>query len=53
MTTAVAEGSVSAFKLFGVIPVPVFNYAGTVIPIIFAVLALSYIYRWVGSVAKF
>ncbi|GAA2932072.1 glucose PTS transporter subunit IIA [Enterococcus raffinosus] len=50
MTTAVAEGSVSAFKLFGVIPVPVFNYAGTVIPIIFAVLALSYIYRWVDKV---
>lgn len=50
MTNAVAEGSVSAFKLFGVFPVPVFNYAGTVIPIIFAVLALSYIYRWVDKV---
>lgn len=50
MTNAVAEGSLSAFKLFGVIPVPVFNYAGTVIPIIFAVLALSYIYRWVDKV---
>ena len=45
MTNAVAEGSISAFRLFGVLPVPVFNYAGTVIPIIFAVLALSYIYR--------
>lgn len=50
MTNAVAEGSISAFKLFGVVPVPVFNYAGTVIPIIFAVLALSYIYRWVDKV---
>lgn len=50
MTNAVAEGSISAFKLFGVVPVPVFNYAGTVIPIIFAVLALSYIYRWVDNV---
>lgn len=49
MTTAVAESSISAFQLFGLIPVPVFNYAGTVIPIIFAVLALSYIYRWVDK----
>ena len=40
----------AAFRLFGVLPVPVFNYAGTVIPIIFAVLALSYIYRWVDKV---
>ncbi|WP_375178536.1 glucose PTS transporter subunit IIA [Enterococcus rotai] len=50
MTAAVAEGKISAFQLFGVVPVPVFNYAGTVIPIIFAVLALSYIYRWVDNV---
>ncbi|ALS02089.1 PTS beta-glucoside transporter subunit EIIBCA [Enterococcus silesiacus] len=50
MTAAVAEGKISAFQLFGVVPVPVFNYAGTVIPIIFAVLALSYIYRWVDKV---
>lgn len=50
MTNAVAEGNISAFKLFGLVPVPVFNYAGTVIPIIFAVLALSYIYRWVDKV---
>lgn len=50
MTNAVSEGSISAFKLFGVLPVPVFNYAGTVIPIIFAVLALSYIYRWVDKI---
>lgn len=50
MTNAVAEGSVTAFSLFGIIPVPVFNYAGTVIPIIFAVLALSYIYSWVDKI---
>lgn len=50
MTNAVAEGNISAFRLFGLVPVPVFNYAGTVIPIIFAVLALSYIYRWVDKV---
>lgn len=49
MTQAAAEGKISAFYLFNLIPVPVFNYAGTVIPIIFAVLALSYIYRWVDK----
>lgn len=49
MSTAAAEGKVSSFHLFGLIPVPVFNYAGTVIPIIFAVLALSYIYRYVDK----
>lgn len=49
MTNAVAEGKISQFLLFGTIPVPVFNYAGTVIPIIFAVLALSYIHRWVDK----
>lgn len=49
MTQAVADGKITAFHLFGVIPIPVFNYAGTVIPIIFAVLALSYIYRWVDK----
>ncbi|MGM0124458.1 hypothetical protein IGI37_001836 [Enterococcus sp. AZ194] len=50
MSNAVAEGKVSQFLLFGAVPVPVFNYAGTVIPIILAVLALSYIYRWVDKV---
>ena len=49
MTNAVAAGEISEFLLFNFIPVPVFNYAGTVIPIIFAVLALSYIYRWVDQ----
>lgn len=47
MTAAVAAGNVKAFHLFGFIPIPVFNYAGTVIPIIFSVLVLSYVYRWV------
>lgn len=49
MTAAVAEGKIKAFNVFGILPVPVFNYAGTVIPIIFAILALSYIYRWVDK----
>lgn len=50
MTEAAAAGEISNFMLFGILPVPAFNYAGTVIPIIFAVLALSYIYRWVDKV---
>lgn len=49
MTAAVAAGEVSQFLVFGFLPVPVFNYAGTVIPIIFSVLALSYIHRWVDK----
>jgi len=49
MTAAAAAGKISRFMLFGAIPVPVFNYAGTIIPIIFAVLLLSYVYRWVDK----
>lgn len=47
MTDAVAAGNIKAFYLFGFVPIPVFSYAGTVIPIIFSVLVLSYVYRWV------
>ncbi|MCJ7842152.1 glucose PTS transporter subunit IIA [Lederbergia sp. NSJ-179] len=50
MIAAVEAGDISQFLLFGFLPVPVFNYAGTVIPIIFAVLALSYIYRGVDKI---
>lgn len=49
MTNAVAEGVLDSFLLFGFIPVPVFSYAGTVIPTIVAVWALSYIYRLVDK----
>lgn len=49
MTEAASSGDVDFFNLFGIIPIPVFNYAGTVIPIIFAVLVLSYVYRWVDK----
>lgn len=50
MTEALASGDISQFLVFNFLPVPVFNYAGTVIPIIFAVLCLSYIYRWVDKI---
>ncbi|MGC6769793.1 glucose PTS transporter subunit IIA [Enterococcus sp. LJL51] len=50
MTEALTQGDVSQFLVFGFLPVPVFNYAGTVIPIIFSILCLSYIYRWVDKI---
>ncbi|AKL13361.1 TPA: PTS transporter subunit EIIC [Kluyvera intermedia] len=44
------EGAVSAFWLLSVLPIPVFNYASSVIPVIFSILALSYIHRWVDRI---
>lgn len=50
MTEAAAAGNIDAFHIFGFLQVPVFNYAGNVIPIIFAVFILSYVQRWVDKV---
>ena len=50
MISTAKEGAVTSFNFLGFIPVPVFNYTSSVIPIIFAVWSLSYIYRMVDKV---
>ncbi|WP_312624713.1 PTS transporter subunit EIIC [Scandinavium sp.] len=40
----------SVLWLMNAIPVSVFNYASSVIPVIFSVLALKYIHKWVDSI---
>lgn len=49
LAVAAAAGKLSNFMLFGVIPVPVFNYAGTVIPIILSIWLLSYVWKFVDK----
>lgn len=44
------EGAVSAIWLLNTIPVSVFNYASSVIPVIFSILALKYIHQAVDRI---
>ena len=50
MIAAAKEGAVASFSFLGFVPIPVFNYSGSVIPIIFAVWVLSYVYKMVDKV---
>lgn len=50
MVSAAQAGELSAFMLFGFLPVPIFNYSSSVIPIIFGVWGLSYIHKWVDKI---
>lgn len=49
MVDAAKAGEISQFVFGSIVPVPVFNYSGSVIPIIFSVLALSYIHKAVDK----
>ncbi len=47
LVDAAKLGEVSAFHFLELIPIPVFNYSGTVIPIIFSVWLMGYVFRLV------
>lgn len=40
----------SFYYFLDIIPISIFNYSGSVIPIIFSALVLSYIHRWVDKI---
>ena len=50
MIAAAKEGAVASYSFLGFIPIPVFNYSGSVIPIIFAVWVLSHVHKLVDKV---
>jgi PTS system beta-glucosides-specific IIC component len=49
MVETAKAGVISSFQFLGFLPIPVFNYTGTVIPIIFAVWGMSYIHKIVDK----
>ena len=49
MVDTAKAGKISAFYVFGFLPIPVFNYSSSVIPIIFAVWVLSYVHKLIDK----
>ncbi len=45
-----APNAIDSFYFIGLLPIPVFNYSTSVIPVIFSILALSYIHRGVDRI---
>lgn len=49
MVDTAKAGKIAAFYVFGILPIPVFNYSGSVIPIIFSVWVLSYVHKFIDK----
>ncbi|NSB12337.1 beta-glucoside-specific PTS transporter subunit IIABC [Clostridium beijerinckii] len=49
MVDTAKAGKIGAFYVFGILPIPVFNYSSSVIPIIFAVWVLSYVHKLIDK----
>ncbi|TYL43035.1 PTS transporter subunit EIIC [Dickeya sp. ws52] len=45
-----APNAIDSFYFIGLLPIPVFNYSASVIPVIFSILALSYIHQGVDRI---